>query len=366
VDGLKTREPNTIENMDPVSDGTFSELLDASTLEPWLDVNLPTLGSGPLRAKVATGGRSNAVFFIDRGGPVAILRRPPAVPRPTSNKVLEREVRVLSALGSTKVPAPRVQAFCSDHAVLGVSFYVMDRIEGWPGRNPPPPFDKPGRQRRAIAEALVDGLAELAAVDYRAVGLEGFGKPQGFLERQVDRWVAELASYKESENYPGRDIPGLDYVIGWLRGNTPDRYRIGIIHGDYSLANSLFRYDPPARLAAIIDWELSTIGDPLLDLGWALYAFNGRNQKTPPAGTFDPSDFPSREDLAERYADKIGIDIGHLQYYLILAQFKLAVLMERHYARSLIGRNDPARGEYSRLHVLRLVAKAEVMARGLE
>jgi aminoglycoside phosphotransferase (APT) family kinase protein len=350
----------------PVAENDFGGLLSASPLEAWLDGHVPELGSGPLRAKMLAGGGSNAVFLIARDRAAAVLRRPPAAPRPSSNSVLAREARVLAALAGTRAPAPRVHGFCDDHAVLGVSFLIMDFIDGWMGRQPPPPFDKPGPDRSAVADALVDGLASLARVDYRAAGLDGFGKPEGFLERQVDRWVAELASYKNSENYAGRNIPGLAFVVGWLRDNTPESYTVGILHGDYSLANTLYRREPPARLAAIIDWELSTIGDPLLDLGWLLYAFNGRDQKTPPAGTFDPSDFPTREALAERYAEATGLGIENLRYYLILAQFKLAVIMERHYARSLIGRNDPARGEYSRLHVLRLIAKAEAMARGVE
>jgi aminoglycoside phosphotransferase (APT) family kinase protein len=213
---------------------------------------------------------------------------------------------------------------------------------------------------------LVGGIAELARLDHEAIGLADFGRPEGFLERQVDRWLGELASYRASENYVGREIPGLAYVTDWLRANTPATSVPGIIHGDYSLANVFFRNDPPTRLAAIIDWEMSTIGDPLLDLGWLLYAFNGRDQKMPPAGTFDPSDFPYREEMAERYAAISGRSIEHLRYYLVLAQFKLGIIMERNYARSLNGRQDRERGEYSRQHVLRLFAKAETMARGQE
>jgi aminoglycoside phosphotransferase (APT) family kinase protein len=344
----------------------YAGLIDVPRLEAWLETRLPDLGAGPLRAQMLTGGKTNAVFSITRGGKTGVLRRPPASPRPSSEKVIAREARVLSALEGSGVPAPRVYAFCDDRSVLGVTFYVMERIEGWLGRHPPPPFDRPGPERSATAYALVEGIAQLARVDYRAVGLEGFGEPEGFLLRQVDRWLAELRSYKQSEQYAGREIPGLAYVTDWLRANVPAMSAPGILHGDYSLANVIFQPEPPARLAAMIDWELSTIGDPLLDLGWLLYAFNDRDQKTPPAGTFDPTDFPYRADLAERYAEVSGRSIENLKYYLILAQFKLGIIMERHYARSLVGRNDPVRGEYSRQHVLRLFAKAEAMARGIE
>jgi len=350
--------------MTPETAGPMLALLAPSRLEPWLDIHVPQLGDGPLCAELLAGGVANAVYRITRGGEAAVLRRPPASPRPASNRNIAREARVLGALTGTGVPCPQLHGFCEDPEVLGVNFLVMEHVEGWLGRRPIAPFDRPGPERHAMPFALVEGLAELAQQDYRALDLDGFGKPEYFLERQVDRWLAELASYKDSENYAGREIPGLAYVTDWLRANTPAMTTPGIIHGDYSLANVFFRNDPPTRLAAIIDWEMSTIGDPLLDLGWLLYAYNGRDQKTPPAGTFDPTDFPTRDDLAEHYAAVSGRSIAHLTYYLILAQFKLGVIMERNYARSLIGRQNRERGEYSRQHVLRLFAKAEAMARG--
>lgn len=340
--------------------------IDVERLTPWLDQHAPELGDGPLEMELLAGGQANLVYRISRGGAAAVLRRPPASPRPSSNKSIAREARILGALNPTEVPCPRLYGFCDDPDILGVNFLVMAHIDGWLGRRPIPPFDRPGPERHAIPFALVEGLALLARQDYQTLGLEGFGKPDNFLERQVDRWLAELASYRESENYAGRDIPGLAYVTDWLRANTPPMGTAGIIHGDYSLANVLYRNEPPTRLAAIIDWEMSTIGDPLLDLGWLLYAYNGRDQKTPPAGTFDPADFPTREALAEHYAELSGRSIEHMTYYLVLAQFKLGIIMERNYARSLIGRQNKERGEYSKHHVLRLFAKAEAMARGIE
>jgi aminoglycoside phosphotransferase (APT) family kinase protein len=240
----------------------------------------------------------------------------------------------------------------------------VDGFLGYPLEALPPPYDRPGEARRSLAFALVDGIARLANVDYRAVGLESFGKPEGFLARQAPRWLAQLESYKESEGYEPRDIPGLAYVADWLKANTPAMSRPGIIHGDYSLANAMFHHGAPARLAAMIDWELATIGDPLLDLGWVLYAYRGRDERTPPSGYFDPVDFPYREDLAAYYADRTGRSLEHLTYYMVLAQFKLGVIMERQYARILNGRQSRDVVGDAGAFVVRLIGKAYAMAKG--
>lgn len=328
----------------------------------WLDQNAPQLGDGPVQARVLSGGASNLVMAVSRGGEEVVLRRPPLKPRPDSDKIIAREARVLGALAGTDVPHPRFIAYCDDQAVIGARFYLMALVDGWLGHHDavPAPFDKPGKDRRDIGFALVDGIARLANVDYKAVGLEGFGKPEGFLERQVERWRSQLASYAETENYPGRDIPGLSYAADWLSANTPEASPAGIIHGDYSFANCLFERTTPARVAAMIDWELATVGDPLLDLGWVCYGFKGRDDPDP-AGYFDATDFPYREELADYYAERTGRSVEHLTYYMVLAQYKLAVIMERHYARFLSGRQ--AHAADSENFVLRLAAKAGAMAR---
>ena len=337
---------------------------DGLRLAAWLDSHLPALGQGPLKARVLSGGASNLVMVIARDGPSVVLRRPPLKPRPDSEKIIGREARVLKALGGTDVPHPRFMASCEDKAVIGAPFYIMALVEGWLGHGaaPPPPFDHPGHERRNLGFALVEGIARLAKVDYRAVGLEGFGKPEGFLARQVERWRGQLASYRDSEGYQGRDIPGLAYAADWLEANRPEASPPGILHGDYSFANCLFEREPPARVAAMIDWELATIGDPLLDLGWVCYGFCGRKDPESPAGYFDAADFPYREDLADYYAERTGRSVEHLTYYMVLAQYKLAVIMERHYARWKAGKQ--AHSADSETFVLRLAAKAEAMARG--
>lgn len=344
-----------------------SEPFHAERFAAWADEHLPQLGRGPVQHSILAGGASNIVMRITRDSAPMVLRRPPKTPRPDSTKIIAREAQVLAALKTTDVPHPAFQKYCEDPAIIGAPFYVMAMIDGFLGHpldKLPAPYDRPGEAKRSLAFALVDGIARLANVDYKAVGLENFGKPEGFLERQASRWMSQLASYKESEGYEQRDIPGLSYVADWLKANTPPMSKPGVIHGDYSLANAMFHHGTPARLAAMIDWELATIGDPLLDLGWVLYAYRGRDEQTPPSGYFDPTDFPYREELAEYYAERTGRSLEHISYYMVLAQFKLGVIMERQYARILNGRQTIEVAGDAGAFVERLIGKAYAMARG--
>jgi aminoglycoside phosphotransferase (APT) family kinase protein len=336
--------------------------------EAWADEHLPTLGSGPLNQTVLAGGSSNIVLRIDRGAGPMILRRPPLALRPDSVKVISREARVLEALNDTAVPAPRFKALCADEAVIGAPFYIMSAVDGFTGHpfdKLPAPYDKPGPAKRGMAFALIDALAELACVNYRAVGLEGFGKPEGFLDRQVSRWLSQLDSYAEAEGYAQRDLPGLAYVVDWLKAETPEMAPPAIIHGDYSFANCIFAYGDTPKVAAMIDWELATIGDPLLDLGLVLYPFRGRDERTPPAGYFDATDFPYREELRDRYLERTGLNAENLTYYMVLIQFKMAVILERQHARVLNGKQSKALGGFAETFVPGLIAKAEAMAKGV-
>lgn len=342
-------------------------LLDLDAIERWLTNNAPQLGSGPLKTTRLEGGVSNAVYRVTRGVEQAVLRRPPKVPRPDSERVIAREARVLGALTGSIVPAPALIAYCDDLTVTGVNFYIMELIDGFrltrTSADPPPYNDKTSEAYSNLAYALVSGISRLAMVDYKAVGLEGFGKPDNFLERQVDRWFGQLESYKRADGYAGRIIEGMDWLGDWLRANRPETRHIGVIHGDYSFANSMYRYGEPPTLAAMIDWELSTIGDTMLDLGSVLYGFRGRNDTTPAVGFFGPEDFPFREDLAEAYAEATGRSVEHLTFYIALAIFKLAAIMEGHVARGVAGKSDPAQVEYNSKFVDRITAKGVALAK---
>jgi aminoglycoside phosphotransferase (APT) family kinase protein len=342
-------------------------LLDRPNLEAWLDATAPQLGSGPLQAVKLEGGVSNAVFRVTRGEAAAVLRRPPRVPRPDSERTIQREAIMLKALTPTNVPAPKLIAYCEDKAVTGEKFYLMEFIDGWRRTGTdadPAPYNNPDAPEYGqIGYALLSGTEKLHMVDYKAVGLADFAKPDNFLERQVDRWLGAIESYKQSDGYAGRTIEGMDYLAGYLRQNMPQTAHIGILHGDYSFANSLYAHGTPPTLAAMIDWELCTIGDTLLDLGSVLYHFKSRKDKTPPVGIFDASRFPYREDLADHYGDYTGRSVEHLDYYVILAIFKLAAIMEGHLARALAGKSDRSAAERYREFVDRITAKAVEIAR---
>lgn len=325
-------------------EANLDELANVSNLTDWLDANVPELGKGPLQRELLHGGTSNVVLTLNRGGKTMVLRRPPAVPPPGAEKGVLREARVLSALNQTEVPHPICYGACEDSDVIGAPFYVMEKVEGWAPNlrdekiHNEAPFDK-APYAYGIPFAIVGGLTLLANVDYKAVGLEGYGKPGNFLARQVDRWAGQLASYKERYGYEGRHLEGYDVVEDWLRNNMPKGEHVGIIHGDVGTPNMMFRDGPPARLAAMIDWELSTIGDPMIDIGWFTGAM--RDERFPDlnsaSGLHDPDQLPTKQELARYYCAGTGRDIADFDYYSILAGFKSGCLLEYKVAQAEAG-----------------------------
>ena len=346
------------------------ELANPERLAIWLDEHIPELGNGPLRIEQLHGGTSNVILTLDRGERTMVLRRPPPVPPPGSERTVLREARVLTALNGTNVPHPHCFGSCDDAHVIGVPFYVMERVEGWAAElrgeriYHRAPFDTMPCEY-GIAYAMVDSLIALANVDYRAVGLEGFGRPDGFLERQVDRWDRQLDSYAELYNYPGRHIPGHDYARDWLRANIPDDFRAGIIHGDVGTPNALFAFDRPARLTALIDWELSTIGDPLIDLAWFTNKLRDCDnpERTSENVLYNIENFPTRPELARYYAAGTGRNLSHFDYYCILALFKGGCILEYKVAQAAAGILPEATGRFFDKLVLGNFAKAEELAR---
>jgi aminoglycoside phosphotransferase (APT) family kinase protein len=251
-----------------------------------------------------------------------------------------REYRVLAALKDSDVPHPRAIGVCEDEGVLGSCFYVMEHVDGWSPMQMdgvwPAPFDADLDARRGLAFELVDGIAKLGQVDWKAAGLEGFGKPDGFLDRQVDRWLHHLSAFAF------RELPGLQDAAAWLRMHTPKEFRPGIIHGDYQFANVMFAHGAPAKLAAIVDWEMATVGDPLLDLAWVLMSWPDPEERSE-SGSMTYVDYegmPTRAELTERYASLSGLPTHELDYYIVLARFKMAVVLEGGYARYVQGDAD--------------------------
>ena len=304
--------------------------LDLDQLDAWIGDRLPGAGL-PLEAnRLGEGtGIANALFVLRRGDQQWVLRRPPAVKNDPSASDTVREWRILTALEGTLVPHPTPRLLCDHLDVLGAPFMIMDVVVGFtPGFELPAPFAADRGLRWDLAMAYVDGCAELSKVDWRARGLEGLGRPDGFLERQVPRWLAQLDRYRT------RELPELDFLASWLDANRPPMSPAAILHGDYSPFNVMVAPDPPARLAAIVDWDAGTIGDPLLDIGHLL-ARSSEPGEAPvldvQAGGVDG--YPSRADMAARYAEATGRDLSALAFYEALALFKLAVILEGTYAR---------------------------------
>src|SRR5579862_9093217 len=261
--------PPVPKRTDEIALDTFEGLIDWPRLTEWIAAH-DVPGSGPITgAKKLAGGLQNKVFLIERGDDSFVLRRPSKHVRPGSNETMVREARVLRALAGSAVPHPELYASCDDPAVIGACFYLMAPLEGFaPSQQLPGNYATDPAWRRAMGEELVRGAVALGAVDYKAVGLGDLGKPEGWHERQVDRWRSQLDSYRAMPNYDGA-LPHLDEVGRWLTDNLPRDRRIGIVHGDFQFANVMFSRHRP-RISGVVDWELTSLGDPLLDLGWIL------------------------------------------------------------------------------------------------
>jgi aminoglycoside phosphotransferase (APT) family kinase protein len=306
------------------------------------------LGEGPLEdVREISGGTQNIMLRFTRSGRPYVLRRGPRHLRPRSNIVILRETRVLAALAGTDVPHPHLIATCDDAGVLGDAvFYLMEPVDGFnAGEELPPLHASDPAVRLQMGLSMADALAKLGAVDHVAVGLADFGKPEGFLERQVPRWLSELESYREFENYPGPDIPGVDDVAKWLEQRRPSSWAPGIMHGDYHAANVMFSRTGP-DVVAIVDWEMSTIGDPLLDLGWLLATWRQSDGSSVFGHTLTGlGGLASTDDLIERYARNTTRDLSHITWYTVLACFKLGIVIEGTLARACAGKATKEVGE---------------------
>ncbi|MBX9640141.1 MAG: phosphotransferase family protein, partial [Mycobacteriaceae bacterium] len=299
------------------------------------------LGDGPLQDVTAvTGGTQNVMLRFTRSGRPYVLRRGPRHLRPRSNSVILRETKVLAALAGSDVPHPRLIATCDDVSVLGDAvFYLMEPIEGFnAGEGLPELHASNPEVRYGMGLSMAEALAKLGAVDHVAVGLSDFGKPDGFLERQVPRWLSELESYQEYDGYPGPAIPGIAEVSGWLEKHRPTQWTPGIMHGDYHAANVMFSLTGP-DVVAIVDWEMCTIGDPLLDLGWLLATWRQSDGSSVFSHALGATDgLASTDDLLERYAAHTTRDLSHITWYTVLACFKLGIVIEGTLARACAGK----------------------------
>jgi aminoglycoside phosphotransferase (APT) family kinase protein len=340
--------------------------MNLEPLTEWMDEH--GLPPGPVHdVTQLTGGTQNILIRFGKGGGDFVLRRPPVHLRRASNDVIRREMRVLAALGGTGVAAPRLVAVCPDETVLdGAVFYIMEYVDGFnPAETVPPGYGADPQARFTMGLAAVDALATLGEVDHVAVGLGDLGRPEGFLERQVGRWMSELDTYAELEGYSGPDFPELAWIPAWLEENRPTVSRPGIMHGDYHLANLRYAPDRP-RVAAIVDWEMCTIGDPLVDLGWlmATWPVQSGQSTVDTAGALGAAgNLPSTAQLVAHYAQRSDRDLSHVAWYAVFACFKLGIILEGTYARASAGKADRAVGEHLHRVGRGLFARAEAFRR---
>jgi aminoglycoside phosphotransferase (APT) family kinase protein len=324
--------PEIVDTPEEAAGQALAPLIVRRPLEAFLDGH--GLGTGPVSATGLGDGHSNVTFVVEREGWRGVLRRPPRPPLPPSAHDMAREARVQRALEAAGARVPHVVALCEDESVLGVPFYVMDFAQGAviTGRVPPA-LDTAGERRR-IAEELIDALVEIHAVDWRAAGLEGFGKPEGYNERQVRRFAGLWDVNKT------RELPRVREVGEWLAANVPEQRDATVVHGDFRLGNVMYAEGAPARIVAVMDWELSTIGDPLADLGYlvATYSEPAAEPNVLHLTTVTQEEgFPSRAELAERYAERSGRSVSSLAWYEALALWKSSVFCEAIYGRYLRG-----------------------------
>ena len=347
-----------------VNHGIERTLVDFDVLARWMDEQGLPAGAIEQVSPLA-GGTQNVLVRFACGGRDYVLRRGPQHLRPASNDVMRREQRVLTALAGSDVPHPRFIAGCTDETVMGGAvFYLMAPVHGFnPSTGLPPLHAGDPAIRRAMGFEAADALASLGRVDHVAVGLADFGKPEGFLERQVGRWMKELESYTRHAGYPGPEIPGLDAVAAWLDRERPTRWTPGIMHGDYHFANVMYAYDGP-RLAAIVDWEMCTIGDPLLDLGWLIATWPSAGFASPAAALAEGGALPSTDEVVARYAEGTTRDLSAIRWYTVMACFKLGIVLEGTHARACAGKAPTATGDLLHAITLGLFDRAQALMHG--
>jgi aminoglycoside phosphotransferase (APT) family kinase protein len=308
--------------------------IDVHRLATWMDdAALPGKGES-LTARFLSGGTQNVIYELTRGDERCVIRMPPPGAPPDRDKGILREWRIIEALDGTEVPHTEAIGVCADSSVLGRPFYLMGFVDGWSPMDThgrwPEPFDTDPSTRPGLSYQLAEGIALLSKVDWQAKGLQDLGRPEGFHERQVDRWTSFF------ERIKAREVDGLDVATDWLRAHRPLDFVPGLMHGDYQFANVMYRHGAPAQLAAIVDWEMGTVGDPKLDLGWMVQSWpqDTSSEEAADSGYVDMRGMPSRDQVVAHYAEVSGRQVDDLDYYLVLAKWKLAIVLEQGFQRA--------------------------------
>lgn len=307
------------------------------------------LGSDVGGVEPLTGGSQNIVVRLRVDGRRLVLRRPPPHPRPNSDRTMQREIAVLRTLAGSDVPHPAIVAACEDLDVLGVVFYLMEDVDGFnPGNEIDPAYVADAEMRRQVGLNYAASVASLGQAAWRGSELADWMRPGSFLERQVPQWRSAVAAYRRQEGYDHHSLPGVDALADWLEANRPADYRPGIVHGDIHLNNTMLRRGVP-EVAAFVDWEMCTIGDPLLDLGWMLVCWPLPPDPLGSAGYLaELGGLASRDELLQSYLAAGGRATEDLDWYLALACLKLGVVIEGTWVRYLAGAASRESGE--RLH----------------
>jgi len=328
--------------------------VDLAVLAAWMDHR--ELGHGPIeQPELIAGGTQNVLLRFTRSGREYVLRRPPLHKRANSDETMRREARALGAIAGTDVPHPALIAAEPDPDVLGASFYLMEPVDGFNATlGLPGAYATDASWQHEMGLSMADAIAALSRVDHVAVGLGDLGKFEGWAERQVGRWRKQLDSYSELPGYPGPDLPGVDRVGEWLDAHRPADVRAGIMHGDFHFANVLMRHDAP-RLAAIVDWELVTIGDPLLDLGHLLATWP---VTTGPGVTLHAPGLPTHDEVIARYGERSGRPLDELPWYRVLACYRLGLILEGTHARACAGMAPKEIGDQLHAHTVSLLQQA--------
>ena len=314
----------------------------------------------PLSVKPMAGGGSCEVFAVDRAGERMVLRRGPERANTSRAHDVLREYRILDAIKDRGVRIPRPIASCADPSVFGSPFFLMERVDGAPIRSSIPEAWAAAPEMHGLAVVdLLDALVEVHAVDWEQCGLGDLAHESGYLGRQIDRWLAQLTSYD------GRELSAAADIADWLHGGLPAEQPQALCHGDYKLDNALFSLDLPPRLLVVVDWEMASIGDPLVDLCWML-VFHPTSEGLMPLGTateprLDPSSVPSVDEIVARYAQRSGRDVSAIDWYQVFSRWKMAIVLEGGYAKFQKGLSSNPYHEHFGAQADRLLLSATTM-----
>tara|TARA_R110000823_G_scaffold144958_5_gene275087 strand:- start:4012 stop:5049 length:1038 start_codon:yes stop_codon:yes gene_type:complete len=334
--------------------------VDPGRFAEWL--RSETGRAGPVAIEPLRGGGSCEMFTLTQGDERFVIRRAPPVAVSDSAHNVIREYRIIAALTGSAVRVPRLLASCADPAVLGAPFYIMGFVEGEViRRRLPAAYCEHPEVQPAIGEELIDALVELHAFDWRGTAIEDLAKPENFLQRQVARWMSQLAGYRQ------RELPGVDAVAHWLDDNRPSAGELTVMHGDFKIDNALYSAGLPPRLLCLLDFEMTTVGDPLIDLAWAMIFWPEEGNPiaiAPPGseGGMHAQYCQAPEALVQRYAAQTGRNLDAFQWYQAFAAWKLGIVLEASYSRFLKGESRNPNHEFFGFLVDQLMQRANRFA----